>query len=80
MKRVEREHQKEKQKLTKDKDAGALHSVYYYRRYILSIIHVAKSQLSKANQGKTKMENLARELQKVRSYSYYVATSLIKFL
>ncbi|KZO89994.1 hypothetical protein CALVIDRAFT_491062 [Calocera viscosa TUFC12733] len=45
MKRIEREHAKEKQKLTKDKDA-------------------AKSQLTKANQGRTKLENLARELQK----------------
>ncbi|KAH9957543.1 hypothetical protein BGW80DRAFT_1380854 [Lactifluus volemus] len=44
-KRMEREHQKEKQKLLKDKDA-------------------AKSQLTKANQTKVKMENLARELQK----------------
>lgn len=44
-KRMEREHQKEKQKLLKDKDA-------------------AKSQLTKANQTKIKMENLARELQK----------------
>ncbi|KAF8921970.1 hypothetical protein CPB85DRAFT_1209902 [Mucidula mucida] len=44
-KRLERDHAKEKQKLTKDKDA-------------------AKSQLTKANQTKTKMENLARELQK----------------
>ncbi|KZT08709.1 uncharacterized protein LAESUDRAFT_723618 [Laetiporus sulphureus 93-53] len=45
LKRIEREHAKEKQKLMKDKDA-------------------AKSQLTKANQTKTKMENLARELQK----------------
>ncbi|KAI3621813.1 hypothetical protein WG66_015689 [Moniliophthora roreri] len=45
LKRLERDHAKEKQKLVKDKDA-------------------AKSQLSKANQTKTKMENLARELQK----------------
>ncbi|KAA1468120.1 hypothetical protein DENSPDRAFT_770553 [Dentipellis sp. KUC8613] len=44
-KRMERDHQKEKQKLSKDKDA-------------------AKSQLTKANQTKIKMENLARELQK----------------
>ncbi|KAF8274326.1 hypothetical protein EI94DRAFT_1825664 [Lactarius quietus] len=44
-KRMEREHQKEKQKLLKDKDA-------------------AKSQLTKSNQTKIKMENLARELQK----------------
>lgn len=44
-KRMEREHQKEKQKLLKDKDA-------------------AKGQLTKANQTKIKMENLARELQK----------------
>ncbi|KAG6814156.1 hypothetical protein H0H92_002151 [Tricholoma furcatifolium] len=45
LKRLERDHAKEKQKLVKDKDA-------------------AKSQLTKANQTKTKMENLARELQK----------------
>ncbi|TFK56628.1 hypothetical protein OE88DRAFT_1670045 [Heliocybe sulcata] len=45
LKRMERDHAKEKQKLVKDKDA-------------------AKSQLTKANQTKTKMENLARELQK----------------
>lgn len=45
LKRVERDHAKEKQKLLKDKDA-------------------AKSQLTKANQTKTKMESLARELQK----------------
>ncbi|KAL1951302.1 hypothetical protein VTO73DRAFT_451 [Trametes versicolor] len=45
LKRLERDHAKEKQKLTKDKDA-------------------AKGQLTKANQTKTKMENLARELQK----------------
>ncbi|KIY51309.1 hypothetical protein FISHEDRAFT_37381 [Fistulina hepatica ATCC 64428] len=45
LKRLERDHAKEKQKLTKDKDA-------------------AKSQLTKANQTKTKMESLARELQK----------------
>ncbi|KAF9644664.1 hypothetical protein BDM02DRAFT_3174263 [Thelephora ganbajun] len=44
-KRLERDHAKEKQKLTKDKDA-------------------AKGQLTKANQTKVKMENLARELQK----------------
>ncbi|THG97446.1 hypothetical protein EW026_g4553 [Hermanssonia centrifuga] len=45
LKRLERDHAKEKQKLVKDKDA-------------------AKNQLTKANQTKTKMENLARELQK----------------
>ncbi|KAI0094430.1 hypothetical protein BDY19DRAFT_912732 [Irpex rosettiformis] len=45
LKKQEREHAKEKQKLVKDKDA-------------------AKSQLTKANQTKAKMENLARELQK----------------
>ncbi|KAH9897756.1 hypothetical protein C8Q73DRAFT_370629 [Cubamyces lactineus] len=45
LKRLERDHAKEKQKLVKDKDA-------------------AKSQLTKANQTKAKMENLARELQK----------------
>ncbi|KAH9932040.1 uncharacterized protein BXZ73DRAFT_101415 [Epithele typhae] len=44
-KRLERDHAKEKQKLTKDKDA-------------------AKGQLTKVNQTKAKMENLARELQK----------------
>jgi len=46
LKRVEREHAKEKQKLAKDKDN-------------------AKSQLTKANQNKTRFENVARELQKV---------------
>ncbi|KAF7972588.1 hypothetical protein HWV62_17386 [Athelia sp. TMB] len=45
LKRQERDHAKEKQKLVKDKDA-------------------AKGQLTKANQTKTKMESLARELQK----------------
>ncbi|KAG8219559.1 hypothetical protein J3R82DRAFT_510 [Butyriboletus roseoflavus] len=45
LKRLERDHAKEKQKLVKDKDA-------------------AKGQLTKANQTKAKMENLARELQK----------------
>ncbi|KZW00466.1 hypothetical protein EXIGLDRAFT_761559 [Exidia glandulosa HHB12029] len=45
MKRVEREHAKEKQKLTKDKDAS-------------------KSQLTKANAAKTRLENVGRELQK----------------
>ncbi|KIJ22032.1 hypothetical protein PAXINDRAFT_63711 [Paxillus involutus ATCC 200175] len=45
LKKLERDHAKEKQKLVKDKDA-------------------AKGQLTKANQTKTKMENLARELQK----------------
>ena len=41
LKRAEREHAKEKQKLVKDKDAS-------------------KSQLTKANASKTKLENLAR--------------------
>ncbi|KAF8560091.1 hypothetical protein OG21DRAFT_1594064 [Imleria badia] len=45
LKRLERDHAKEKQKLVKDKDA-------------------AKGQLTKANQTKAKMENIARELQK----------------
>ncbi|KAI6136379.1 hypothetical protein F5141DRAFT_24396 [Pisolithus sp. B1] len=45
LKRLERDHAREKQKLVKDKDT-------------------AKSQLTKANQTKAKMENLARELQK----------------
>ncbi|KAK7465450.1 hypothetical protein VKT23_005428 [Stygiomarasmius scandens] len=45
LKRLERDHAKEKQKLVKDKDA-------------------AKNQLTKTNQTKSKMENLARELQK----------------
>lgn len=41
----------------------------------------AKSQLTKANQTKTKMENLARELQKVRlprSMSYTTAHPLLR--
>ncbi|KAL5533653.1 hypothetical protein ACEPAG_113 [Sanghuangporus baumii] len=45
MKRTERDHAKEKQKLTKDKDT-------------------AKSQLTKANQTKAKLESLARDLTK----------------
>ncbi|EJC98655.1 uncharacterized protein FOMMEDRAFT_136872 [Fomitiporia mediterranea MF3/22] len=45
MKRIERDHAKEKQKLTKDKDT-------------------AKSQLTKANQTKAKLENFARDLTK----------------
>lgn len=45
MKRLEREHAKEKQKLTRDKDA-------------------AKLQYNKASQARTKLESLARELQK----------------
>ncbi|KAI6135547.1 hypothetical protein EV401DRAFT_543432 [Pisolithus croceorrhizus] len=45
LKRLERDHAREKQKLVKDKDT-------------------AKGQLTKANQTKAKMENLARELQK----------------
>ncbi|KAG8986669.1 hypothetical protein FRB93_005191 [Tulasnella sp. JGI-2019a] len=45
MKRMERDHTKEKQKLVKEKDAS-------------------KSQLTKATTSKTKLENLARELQK----------------
>ncbi|KAF5313185.1 hypothetical protein D9619_002621 [Psilocybe cf. subviscida] len=47
LKRMERDHAKEKQKLI-----GT------------TSIHPAKGQLTKANQTKTKMENLARELQK----------------
>ncbi|KAH7338761.1 hypothetical protein B0J17DRAFT_389809 [Rhizoctonia solani] len=45
MKRIERDHAKEKQKLTRDKDS-------------------AKMQYNKASQARTKLENLARELQK----------------
>lgn len=45
MKRIERDHAKEKQKLTKDKDAS-------------------KSQLTKANAAKARLENVGRELQK----------------
>ena len=65
MKRVERDHAKEKQKLVKDKDSGE-----HRRRVEISQplnLLTAKSQLTKANQTKTKMENLARELQKVSS-------------
>ncbi len=62
---MEREHQKEKQKLVKDKDAGSLAS-FSLSQIITDIIsNVAKGQLTKANQTKVKMENLARELQKV---------------
>jgi hypothetical protein len=66
---MERDHAKEKQKLVKDKDAGMSYSHSHCPRSpILTPGHArtAKSQLTKANQTKTKMENLARELQKVR--------------
>jgi hypothetical protein len=69
-KRMEREHQKEKQKLVKDKDAGMLHQPHFFFRPLkVFICNAAKSQLTKANQTKIKMENLARELQKVRHVS-----------
>ena len=64
-KRLERDHAKEKQKLFKDKDAGLL-IPRALRLYSILRPIPAKSQLTKANQTKTKMENLARELQKVR--------------
>ena len=61
---MERDHAKEKQKLVKDKDAGNIPaSPHHFARLIYA--SEAKSQLTKANQTKTKMENLARELQKV---------------
>ncbi|KAF5385396.1 hypothetical protein D9615_001241 [Tricholomella constricta] len=66
LKRVERDHAKEKQKLLKDKDAGELYctsSKPSFHKFI-SIPFKAKGQLTKANQTKTRMENLARELQK----------------
>lgn len=59
---MERDHAKEKQKLAKDKDAGTRSYAFLFS---LSDQAAAKSQLTKANQTKTKMENLARELQKV---------------
>jgi translation initiation factor 2B subunit (eIF-2B alpha/beta/delta family) len=61
---MEREHQKEKQKLLKDKDAGRS-SMHTPHSQLTLAFDAAKSQLTKANQTKIKMENLARELQKV---------------
>lgn len=76
-KRLERDHSKEKQKLTKDKDAGT--SCYMCQiQPTKASICLAKGQLTKANQTKTKMENLARELQKVRpKASPFPCSSLI---
>ncbi len=48
----------------KDKDAGMFSDMLHL---LCSSCPIAKSQLTKANQTKTKMENLARELQKVRT-------------
>lgn len=61
---MERDHAKEKQKLVKDKDAGPLLLSSYRLPQLTDIITEAKGQLTKANQTKTKMESLARELQK----------------
>lgn len=65
LKRLERDHAKEKQKLVKDKDAGSYHHFVNSHLLIFTRVSLAKGQLSKANQTKTKMESLARELQKV---------------
>jgi translation initiation factor 2B subunit (eIF-2B alpha/beta/delta family) len=62
---MEREHQKEKQKLLKDKDAGRSSVHTLHSEFTRPDFDAAKSQLTKANQTKIKMENLARELQKV---------------
>jgi hypothetical protein len=65
---MERDHAKEKQKLLKDKDAGARAILHLFCKLRISpkLCRKAKGLLAKANQTKTKMENLARELQKVR--------------
>ena len=60
---MERDHAKEKQKLMKDKDAGK--NIQRLPLLLQAQSLKAKGQLTKANQNKTKMENLARELQKV---------------
>ncbi|KAI9511877.1 hypothetical protein F5148DRAFT_178614 [Russula earlei] len=61
-KRMEREHQKEKQKLLKDKDAGAFMHIF------LPLPHFdtrcSEKPTYKGQSDKDKMENLARELQK----------------
>jgi hypothetical protein len=62
---MERDHAKEKQKLVKDKDAGSCSQSSCVPFSFTEAGMKAKSQLTKANQTKTKMENLARELQKV---------------
>ena len=64
---MERDHAKEKQKLVKDKDAGQLLLSRCFSWPYPSSVNPskAKGQLTKANQTKAKMENLARELQKV---------------
>lgn len=64
---MERDFAKEKQKLVKDKDAGKQRFLFNNKNMPLTSARpLAKSQLTKANQTKSKMENLARELQKVR--------------
>lgn len=69
LKRMERDHAKERQKLMKDKDAGTYTAdLIFQMTYDPPLYRKAKGQLSKANQTKTKMESLARELQKVREH------------
>lgn len=67
---MERDHAKEKQKLLKDKDAGAYAILHLFCKLRIwsKLWRKAKGQLTKTNQTKIKMENLARELQKVRPY------------
>lgn len=70
VRRNEREHARERQKLTKDKDTGTYYLEYRrwrHRDLIMTALFtcsIAKSSLTKANQAKTKLENIARELQK----------------
>lgn len=68
MKRLEREHAKEKQKLTKDKDAGACVGSFGLgrcaQRSSFDVWWAAKTQYNKASQAKAKLESLAREMQK----------------
>ena len=70
MKRLEREYSKEKQKLQKDKDTGLYRLPYRYLHSYIYRCFIAKGQLTKANQMKAKMENIARDLNKVEYPKY----------
>jgi hypothetical protein len=73
VRRNEREHAREKQRLTKDKDTGTFIDLLDGENLLFDDAMVngslAKASLTKANQAKTKLENIARELQKAGNYS-----------
>jgi hypothetical protein len=77
---MEREHAKEKQKLVKDKDAGAVYCPFSSDGRPSNMSQLAKGQLTKANQTKAKMESLARELQKVCQCANVLSPSILKLL